>query len=348
MKILDRYILRIFASGLLAGGVFVAGLYVLIHFITRVGNLTEGKEALAGIGVGVFGGYCRYYALHLPEVAVIFGPYVVLFATMYALHHLEQNNELVPMYTVGLSRLRVTLPIFLATAVVAAGLVGLKEIAIPGGADDMELYSRLIRGNDEPPSDDVELIQDDRGIIYDCETWLPDERRLVDVFMQDPTASKGRRFSSLQWVGDSGRGHFEPPSEEILPGDLEKLSALHLVDIPNERRRLRRLSFTVLRERFQGRPDRKDIAVALYDHVTYPFTPFVLILMGIPVVMRRRNRHAMTGVAFCLVLSLAFFSATQITQRMAMHGDLSSPLIAAWLPYVLFAAVGVVLLELRD
>ena len=346
MKTYDRYVMRLFGSSLAATIIFLCGLYLLIHFVTHLDHHEDAREAFGQAGYRtLFVGLCSYYASHLPEIVVLFGPYALLLASMYAVHQLNQGNELVPMFAVGVTRLRIAAPLFFVATAVAAGLVAVREEIIPPRAREMEILSRLMRGKERPVTDDVNLMRDRRGFVFDAARWDAAERALEDVHV---FAADGREWHFSRLVWSERDGAFLPPGGEEPQGlDLAAASDLTPFDVDYEQRMLQRLSFLQLRRLHARNPDDRRIEVLMHDHVTYVLVPIVLMMLGLPLVMRHRRQGAVWGIGQCLLLGLGFFTVRLILQRMGIDGAIVNPALGAWLPIIVFGTAGLILFELE-
>lgn len=336
MRIIDRYVLKIFLAALAAILAFMLGLFVLLHALLHLKDLERTESSLAAAGYGVFEGFARYYALHLPEILVLLGPYALLFAAAYALHHLGQGHELDSLHAVGVGRFRVCLPIFAFAMLASVGLVALREDVVPRTAGAMDRISAAVRGKD---ADDPRVsLWDGRGNWFYARLWNSSERRLEDVWMDGPRTGGTIHFPALTFDESRDRFIAEGPSAPVFA----EFSDLRLVDVPKEQTQVRRMSHRELREELRRRRGSDEVATRMHERVAFAFAPLVLLLAGLPVVLSSRRRNVFARAGWCLVLALGFFATTQLTQRMGTQGALS-PLLAAWLPILIFGLGGVVL-----
>ena len=344
MRILDRYVVRAFLSSLLVAMTVLVGLYLLVHFFSHVRYLSGAREVFEAEGTSLFVGICTYYMVHLPELTVLFGPYAIMMAAMYAIHQLEQNNELIPMYAVGVTRLRVALPLVFVTIILSLGLLALREGLVPRIAPDMARYHRMYQGDTEAVDERVPPLRDGRGQVLIAATWDRENRTLSGVNVYTPGRRDPIAFDELVWNSD-----VEPPrwttSTPSPDFDPSRETDLEPSDIEIGPRSQARLGFADLRRLTQKRPRRLDLAATLHSHITYPFGPLVLVLIGLPLVMRSRKRNAFIGLGLAVLLSLAFFSTSQILLRMGSQGQFVSPIIAAWIPTIVFGSIGLILFE---
>lgn len=339
MKMIDRYILRIFGGAMAATVIFMMGLYFILHFLAHVKHQADASVSFEANGYTLFSGLCRYYYVHMPEVGAMFGPYAILFAAMFTLHQLNQNNELVPVFAVGVSQFRVALPIILASLALSAGLLVLREVVIPNNAREMVLISRMMRGKDNPKFDKLDLISDAHGNIFEAKEYDGTALRLLEVWMLPKIQTDLAYFEYLEW--DENRSQFKPSSDDVMSAEeFAAISDLNIYDIADERRVTKRSSYRELMLQSERMPNNRQLAVMKHEHVSYAFIPLVLLLLGLPLVLRGREKSVFLGLSICLALSLSFFTLNLALQRLGAKSENMDPAIAAWLPLLLFGSLG--------
>ncbi|MCA9319207.1 MAG: LptF/LptG family permease [Planctomycetes bacterium] len=349
MKTIDRYILRSFFVAFVSTITALLALYLAIHGFTHVSYVEVARETFAREGYSLASGFATYYAVHIPEILVFVGPHALLMASMFTVHSLNQSNELVPLFAAGVSRARILLPVFLGAAVVTIGLVVVKEVTVPRLADDMTRLARAMRGRTDDVVNDLGLIRDGRGNIIQPGVWDVSQQCLENVYIWTPRLTKPAHFDRLDWVSDSGGGTWRAqPTDAVAQFDPSRDTDLVPYDLAPEQRAVTRLSFEALRRLHERSPAKRHLAVILHEHLTYPLTPFVLLFFGLPLVMRSRKKNVFQGLGLCLVLSLGFFSMTQILHRLGSRSEIISPALAAWLPVIVFGAIGLVIFDSND
>ena len=104
------------------------------------------------------------------------------------------------------------------------------------------------------------------------------------------------------------------------------------------------LSFTEIDELASRDPDNTEYLTLLQYHLTFPLSNIVLLLVALPfLVGRKRGRNIEGLVAGCL-LCVLYFSVDFVTRSLGTEGALS-PLMASWLPVILFGSLGAVLYD---
>ncbi|MFT7618617.1 MAG: lipopolysaccharide export LptBFGC system permease protein LptF [Planctomycetota bacterium] len=344
MKLIDRYILRIFAGAMAATVIFMMGLYFILHFLAHVKHQADATVSFGANGYSLFSGLCRYYYVHMPEVGAMFGPYAILFAAMFTLHQLNQNNELVPIFAVGVSQFRVAVPIILASLALSGCLLLLREVVIPHHAREMVLISRMMRGKDNPKFDKLDLIGDARGNVFEAKEYDGTKLRLLNVWMLPNDQTELVSFEYLEW--NDNEAQFRPsPADSMTTSEFAEISDLSIYDIHDERRVTRRSSYAQLNEQCERDPNNHQLAVMKHEHISYAFIPLVLLLLGLPLVLRGREKSVFLGLSICLALSLSFFTLNLALQRLGSKTENFSPAAAAWLPLILFGSLGLFFFE---
>jgi len=104
-----------------------------------------------------------------------------------------------------------------------------------------------------------------------------------------------------------------------------------------------------LRRFIEKEPDgaRRRAYVLLYHgRLAWPFSGLVLVGLGLPFVLahERVRRSRMIGIGVCVLICMIFYTVQFIAADLGQSGHLP-PAVAAWLPTVVFGAMGVYMLE---
>ena len=104
------------------------------------------------------------------------------------------------------------------------------------------------------------------------------------------------------------------------------------------------LSFSEVRTLARCDPDNVLYQTLLQYHLTFPLANIVLLLVGLPLMMRQERGKGVERLAFGLLLCVFFFGADFIFRNLGMQGALQ-PLMASWVPVLFFGSLGVVLVD---
>jgi len=105
-------------------------------------------------------------------------------------------------------------------------------------------------------------------------------------------------------------------------------------------------SFMELRELRRKEPENDRYSVMYHTRVAYPLTNFILLFLGIPVVLgfERMSKNIFLRVGISILICCAFFVLAYICANLGNMGILQ-PVLAAWLPVVVFGCLGLILFE---
>ena len=83
--------------------------------------------------------------------------------------------------------------------------------------------------------------------------------------------------------------------------------------------------------------------VEYYSKFSYPFANLILVLIGVPLAAVRRRGGQAVRVGLGLLTAFAYLAVQKLTEPFGFSGELD-PVLAAWLPHVLFLGLALLLL----
>ncbi len=347
-RLLDRYVFGGYGRVFLLCVVSLVGLFHVSTFIDLSDEVLRGDAN--------WGQLFWHLWFATPQALYYVLPMSVLLATLVTVGLLTRNSELVVMKACGISLYRISLPLFLAAASVAAAEGWMQETVLGPANYRAEAIRHVIRGG-SPETFDVlrrRWVAARNGEIYHFGYFDPRTRTLVDLDtyrMDYATGTLATRthatrvaFSDARgaWVATGGwrRGFsgeavtLAPITEELI--DIEAPSYfstqtpdpdfMNYVELADHIGRLERGGFDMTRQR-----------VALERKLAFPLATLIMALIGIPFATTTGNRGAMYGIGVGLVLAFGYWGALSVFGAMGA-ATLMSPLIAAWAPNLLFSS----------
>ena len=109
------------------------------------------------------------------------------------------------------------------------------------------------------------------------------------------------------------------------------------------------LSYDDLMEMVQSRPFRADIRLALHHHVTWPLACVLLLLLALPMAVYYERGSRIGRLLWAIGLCGAFVLFDMVCQSLGQRGGIDGtstwmhPVMAAWVPTIVFGSLGVVL-----
>ena len=90
--------------------------------------------------------------------------------------------------------------------------------------------------------------------------------------------------------------------------------------------------------------DVRSFEVALAERWVTPLAPLVMALLGLPLALAVGRHTALAALSAAVTVGLAFWGSVSGFQQLSQY-QLLPPPVAAWVPLLLFSAVGAYLLS---
>jgi lipopolysaccharide export system permease protein len=362
MRLHDRYFFR----ELMAPLVFLTGAFVIlgvgVFFTKELETIQERKlnllEAL---------GYC---AASLPEFFVLVLPILLLLALLYALTRHARYNEITALRAAGVSLWRICLPYFFVGLAASVIYFAVNEFGVPACAQ----WSETVLNRHESKANQGQVkaktlrgisdIQDGRlwqfvdfdprtGVMaYPTVTWTRPNGylRLVRSDLAVYTNGAWTFYGVRTWIVQTNKSDVHPQSDV---GTNIIRTAPEYTETPQKLETLLELSGTAdiplieLWDLLRDKPNltKKDadkLQTKFHGRLATPLTCFVVVLVAIPFGAPSGRRNLFYGVAGSIVIGFAYFLLARFSLAFGLSGHLPGWL-AAWLPNMFFAALGIVL-----
>ena len=111
-----------------------------------------------------------------------------------------------------------------------------------------------------------------------------------------------------------------------------------------KRRNALELSFREVENLMTRDPDNVEYQTLWQYHLTFPLANLVLLLVGIPVMLGYERGKGTDRMAVGGLLCIFYFGADFVFRNMGLEGGVS-PVLASWLPILIFGSLGVVLYD---
>jgi lipopolysaccharide export system permease protein len=116
-----------------------------------------------------------------------------------------------------------------------------------------------------------------------------------------------------------------------------------LVSIKGEERPME-LSYRELGILSHRDPDDVSFQTLLQYNLTFPLANLVLLMVAVPWMLGRERGKRLEGLMVGCLMCVFYFCFEFFTRALGMDGDLS-PVMASWLPILIFGSLGIVLME---
>lgn len=304
----------------------------------------------------------RYYVYLFPVIIFQFFPAITLIAVCLVLVRLSKNREILAMQVAGISLYRILLPIFIVTVFMSFASFGDQEWIIPRFAERLETLRQASFGDNIQKN----LLLDDKENNTLVRIWKYNNKtqNMQSVFILARYENRKKKFTISadegRWLGNNTwlltkvikhtydeQGRWIAPMQQI--DSLEFQSTITPMDLGEIKLDPSLLNFTQLKELCKNEPDNPRNSVLFHSRIAYTLTHFVLLLLGIPIVVgfERLSRNLFLRVGLCVLICGIFYALSFICSNLGNTG-LIHPILAAWLPIVIFGPVGLLFFDMMN
>lgn len=366
MRLLDRYLLRelLIPLGYCLGGFLI--FYVAFDLIFEINRFQDAHLRFADV--------VQYYIVTLPEtLADQVIPVSLLLACLYALTNHSRYNELTAMRAAGLSLWRLSVPYLAVGVFFGIVIFALNELWVPKAADaaknilerrknpgaDRNWVGRLNFHNESERRhwNMARYNKATSEMIGPTVTWDAPDHSSHEIFARRGVYTNGRwRFYDAElWDTPPGQAFANPSSNAVYdvalsetPGSIRteiKVSAMSLTEAAKGPQ----FSIHELLTYFHWHPHLNretrwpSLMTQLQGRIAAPFTCLAVVLIALPFAARSGRHNVFVGVAASIFICFAYFILQRLSFGLGVGGYLP-PIVAAWLPNVLFGGAGLILM----
>jgi lipopolysaccharide export system permease protein len=354
-----------FATALLA----MVGLFLLLEFSSKLDDYLEPWE---GGGHAPLMALVEYLLWTIPGLFLQLAPFATLAAGLFTATHLQRTNETVGVLSAGTSSLSLLRPVLLGGLLVALCMVGLRERGLGICVDRKEAALDILNNQRYERTYRNILVRDQDGNVVRLARYHPGgggegpRGEGLTATFQERDGWMSIEASSARWVSTADAGEYprdtgywaltdgvrhrlgrEQTQEAVFRLEAASLTPTLASAAHRARADSQDLSLAEVRAL-----ERRDVNNVLYPtlrqiHLTFPLANLVLLLIGLPLVMRQPRSRAAGGIALACLACLFYFSADFVLRALGLQGSLS-PLLATWLPILFFGSLGCVAFANQD
>jgi lipopolysaccharide export system permease protein len=344
MLLLDRYIARECAKLLGLCLVLFVGVYVVVDLFEKLARFLEAQASPALI--------VRYYLFRLPKILIETLPVAVLLACVLGVGGLAKNNEVLAMKMGHRGSLRIALPC-IAVGLAASLFAWITVEYIAPRASERALnierteVRRLPAHRITRDSDIWYRAQDDRFVHISLIETQSGLIRGMSIFELSPGFDLLRRIDAREatW-GPEGwtlRNGYQAERKPFRIAPFKELT-VQLKERPEEFARVARspeeMSYAQLRE-YIDRLVKSGVSatrymVDLHAKVSTALVSLIMAVLGASFGLRTGRAGVMVWVAACIPVGFVYYVVLVLGISLGRGGAVP-PLIAAWLPNVVFA-----------
>lgn len=347
---LDRYIIRQFL------GTYVFAIMLILAIIIMF-DVNEKLDSFlkAPLKATIF----DYFLNFIPYFANLLAPLFTFIAVIFFTSKLAGNSEIIAMLSTGMSFKRLARPYIISAAVIAIASFLLSAFIIPpANVKRLEFQNTYVRDRRVDYGSNIAL-QVGPGEVammanYNAHSKTGSKFSLEKI--EDKTVVSRMTARTIEWdtlyrwtvkdyqirtLDSLGREHlssgysldtiikFEPRDFLISKHDEETLTTPELNEY-------------ISRQKDRGVANIKAFEIELHKRFAMCAAAFILTIIGLSLSSRKVKGGMGINIAIGLVLAFSYILFMSVTSSFAVSGA-TSPLIAMWIPNILYGIIAVVL-----
>lgn len=351
-KILDRYIFKEFLRSFF----FIVFMLTLIICVIDV---VEKNDDFIKTKPGIYRIFFQYYINFFPYIANLLSPITVFIATVFMTSRLAARTEIIAILGSGVSFLRLLVPYVAASGLVAVGTFFLIGYTIPNANKKRIAFELVYIKNPFHFEGRNTHIKIGPNAFFYIQSYNNDIHEGYNCTLE---RIEGRELKlklkaeKLYWVDSTKKWRLE----NVRSFDFTK-RPFHLAnfaridtslnlspkDFESQYMKYETLTNSELEDyltelRSRGADNTETYQVEQYLRLTYPFAIVILTLIGV-ILSSRKSREG-AGFQIAMGFGLAFiYIVFYITSRTIAQAGSMDPLLACWLPNLIFTAIGIIL-----
>ncbi|MCU0341940.1 MAG: LptF/LptG family permease [Spirosomaceae bacterium] len=352
MKLLDRYILKNFLVTYIFTVAITMLIICVIDFTEKIDNFRKFKVGTQEILVDYYANLIPYYANYL-------SPLLVFIATVFFTARMAARTEIIAMFGSGISFVRMLVPYFIGSIMLAAFTFYMVGWVIPKAnktrlafeykyIDDQYYFNKRNFHVKVAPQlyAYIESYNNASNTGYKFTLEKIEGNNLREKLTSDRIEWQAKK---KKWaVFDYKIRKINGLQESFVQGtQLDTTLNLSPKDFENDKNRFEELTLTQLNDyiallNLRGADGVEAYQIEKYTRFTHPFAFIILTIIGVIVSARKSRRGSGLQIAFGFALAFVYLLFFMLAKGIAESGRIPA-VLAVWLPNLIFSAIGFVL-----
>jgi len=361
VKIIDKYLVKGFFGPLIWCLMLFTVMAIIIDVFSFIDDIVRFGIPITSI--------IAFYVYYTPTIFIQITPMAALLSTIYVLSNLNKNNEIIAMKSSGISLWRIIAPILLIGAIVSIVTFIVNDRVIPTSSRvsnyiRREELEKKQKAGEKKIIDAVAVYGSDNRILF-ARSYDTENRVLNDIIIHQHdkkenlvskiTAQRGvwtgstwKFYTVIVWkIDNAGRILGEPVFSEEKEMPLKEKPS----DFANREWRSDYMSYRELKgyiNNFRGVGTKltKGLLVDLHYKISFCFISLIIILIGAPFALVTTRGGVLIGIGMSVGIGLLYYAFVAISLAFGKAG-LLPPVVAAWIGNILFAGLGIHLINKR-
>ncbi len=351
IKRLDRYIIGKFIGTYVLSIVLIISIAIVFDINENLSKFTQYHAPLNAI---VF----DYYANFIPYFSNLFSPLFVFIAVIFFTSKLAGNSEIIAMLAAGVSFRRLLRPYMLSCVLISSLAFYLSAYVIPHGTIIRLNFEALYKNSKTVTAADNIQLQVENGVIaymqhYDDRTKQGygfsldkfENKKLVSHLTATHIQYDTISDSKFHWTLSNWKIREMRSLREKITSGMKKDTVIQMepMDLVYSKGQQETFTSSELRDYISKQVSRGSGNVVQYQveyhkRIASSFASFILTIIGVSLSSWKRKGGMGMYLGIGLALSFTYIMLQTVSATFAINAGMP-PLIAAWIPNIIFAFV---------
>jgi len=348
---MDRHIIVRMLSAYLLLTVVLVIFFVLIHYLEHIDDFLDRNASLRNI-------YLIYYPSFVPGIIQQVSPLALFLSAIFTTSRLSQSFQVIALQTSGVDLKRLLLPYVLLGICISGLLFVVGGWIAPITNQTVQSYDELYIKSRTPQIyiSEIHRRNDPTSVLtvgyFDRRS---NTAHRVQLQKFSPQGELIERVDAQQMVWSDSLWNFsyavirsfESGQEtRTIASPLDTVLNVYPNDLARTERDIESMTINIATDYVDAlqRSGLADIGrdmVGYYTKFAYPLTNFIVMLIALPLAVRRRRGGHTVQIGFGLLIAFIYLSAQKLTEPFGYTQEIT-PLLAVLLPHAIFLCGGVI------
>lgn len=347
MNILDRYIIKKFLSTFFFAIMILAIIACVIDYSEKVDAFVSKNVPALEI--------LNYFKNFVPHIVALLFPLFIFIATIFFTSKMAYKSEIIAILAAGISFQRFLRPFIIGGGFLALlSLVANHWIVPEANKKRLAFENKYINYHETNSKNDIHLRLRPNLYVYIRDYDYPTNAgtkftsEIIDgTELREKIMAERMSYDSLNDVwklydvtirtndGIKETLTYKSEMEKKYPFSLKDLKVRETIkeSLPTPE-----LNAYIAQEKLRGRETLYFLNIEKHRRTAQPFAAFILTLIGACIASKRIRGGSGLHLAIGIVISCAYILAMKFTDTLSINAGLD-PLIAVWIPNILFSGV---------
>ncbi len=322
-------------------------------------DLTERLDDFLFSGVSMTAVFVDYYLNFIPWIANMLTPILIFISTVFITARMAAHTEFIAMLSSGMSYVRIMVPYLIGATIIAFLTFYLIGWVIPrANQGRIDFENKYFEGNYnfEGHNVHIKISPDTYVYLENYNSELNIAYRFTLEKFENNVLKYKFKTDKLDWRKQDSVWHADVYSERILENGTFQYQtgvnkdlriSLSPADFGNNYMlqttfTLPELEAYIDELQMKGAENVSVYIVEKYERYTYPFAVIILTIIGVVVSSKKSREGTGFKIALGFVLAFIYILMVIVSRNFANVGDIH-PLLACWIPNIIFSIIGFVL-----